>query len=299
VSYSFTTTIPLDTPAENERPMIAEHVIQRIPEELTDTEWDFSIIKKTKTEKQILVFAPLKKIVTTLMSAAQKAHITIEAIEPLALTQKRHKDLHIGLALKNDISGTDENVMNVHPDYTEHTTHTNEPNDKNSSAQLSITHPDQKQKKMKLFVASTLAFITMSIATYTVFLSYSQTSPPIVAAPSPTIPAATETPTSPSPVAEREYSDYSIRILNGSGVPGAAGAVQELLQEEGFAQFDTDNADSFDFTDTEIRVGASASATLVEDLMTALEQNYIPIKKDPLTDISKYDIVIVVGTKKP
>ncbi|KKR72640.1 MAG: coiled-coil [Microgenomates group bacterium GW2011_GWC1_41_8] len=94
-----------------------------------------------------------------------------------------------------------------------------------------------------------------------------------------------------------DLAEYTIQILNGSGIAGQAGAVQELLETEGFEQFDTGNADSFDFTDTEARMKEEVPASVFTSIMESLE-DYTVVEGDVLDEDADYDIVITVGQKK-
>ncbi|KKS21999.1 MAG: hypothetical protein UU78_C0025G0009, partial [Candidatus Roizmanbacteria bacterium GW2011_GWC2_41_7] len=71
----------------------------------------------------------------------------------------------------------------------------------------------------------------------------------------------------------------------------------ELLETEGFEQFDTGNADSFDFTDTEARMKEEVPASVFTSIMESLE-DYTVVEGDVLDEDADYDIVITVGQKK-
>lgn len=109
-------------------------------------------------------------------------------------------------------------------------------------------------------------------------------------------PTSTPTPiATPTPV-EISLSDYKIQVLNGSGAPGVAGAVRVLLDKEGAKDVATDNADAYDYKDTEIQlkkeVGEKVFAKLKEILI-----DFSVVKGDILPKTSSYDIVITLGTK--
>lgn len=117
--------------------------------------------------------------------------------------------------------------------------------------------------------------------------------------PSPTptqIPKPTEAPT-PTPVKKVDLSKYKIQVLNGSGVVGAAGEIKTLLEKEGAKSVATDNADSYDNKNTEIRFKKEVKEEVFIKLKEILS-NYTVVKKDTLSTSSDYDIVIIIGTKK-
>lgn len=94
-----------------------------------------------------------------------------------------------------------------------------------------------------------------------------------------------------------DLSAYSVQILNGSGIIGEAGKVKTLLEEQGFKEFTTGNAKSFEFTNTEVSMKVNIEEAAFDKIKQALGENYTVIKADPLEDNSKYNIVITIGKK--
>jgi hypothetical protein len=105
----------------------------------------------------------------------------------------------------------------------------------------------------------------------------------------------TETPT-PTPE-EIDLSKYTLQIQNGSGTAGQAGAVDELLQAEGFAEAETANADSYDYEDTEVQLKAGTPKAVYSAIERALNSDYTVVSADTLEENSDFDVVIVVGQK--
>lgn len=112
--------------------------------------------------------------------------------------------------------------------------------------------------------------------------------------PTPT-PAAAPEPT-PTEVA-LNLSEYKVQILNGSGTPGAAKTVGDLLEKEGFAAMTLGNAKEYGYTDTEVAVKKSVPSQVFEKIQAALP-TYSVVEVTALSDDSSYDIVITVGIKK-
>ena len=102
---------------------------------------------------------------------------------------------------------------------------------------------------------------------------------------------------SPTPGLSR--SDLTIQVLNGSGTAGVAGTVKTYLEGLGYQDIDTGNADSYDYTDTEISLKETKSAYL--DLLTTdLKSQYsLSSESGSVPADSPYDVVIVVGQAKP
>lgn len=103
---------------------------------------------------------------------------------------------------------------------------------------------------------------------------------------------------SPSPVPV-VLSDYSVQILNGNGVSGVAGEVVAILKAEGFVDLETANADNYDYTTTIVKIKAETPNQVFDNLERALNSDYnLELQSDSLTDSSKYDVIIILGTKK-
>lgn len=85
--------------------------------------------------------------------------------------------------------------------------------------------------------------------------------------------------------------DIRIMILNGSGASGAAGAVEGLINELGFLDTDTGNADSYDYGATEIYFKDSTDKAAAQQIAEAINGTTI-IR--PRQDIDS-GIEIIVG----
>lgn len=119
----------------------------------------------------------------------------------------------------------------------------------------------------------------------------------------PTAETGTATDTSPSATPSPEElkpSDYSLQVLNGSGIAGEAGRAEDLLTEAGFENVDTGNAGTYDFEETQVSLKAGVNELLFEKIKEALSSGYVvEMSENTLEDSSSYDAVITVGKKKP
>ncbi|GIW63798.1 MAG: hypothetical protein KatS3mg091_600 [Patescibacteria group bacterium] len=111
-------------------------------------------------------------------------------------------------------------------------------------------------------------------------------------------PTATPQPTAvptntPTPTPSINKEEINIKILNGSGVRGQAGKLQTYLEEKGYSQIITGNADNFDYTKTEIQYKSEQLMTVVRDDLKEVVDN--PSLK-LLEDDSNADIVIIIGS---
>ena len=267
--------------ADNElRATIAQHVAEQIPEQLDDTEWDF---KKeafpTSKEDKVIVFAPVKAVYHPVKEAAEAVGMTIEAVEPISIASKRHADPMIGTTLKTDLAGTDEHVLNIAP-----------------AAHKRRWRPTRTHL---LILGAIIALIAIGV-TAAFFLMPA----PEPAAPTPPPPEdimetdpqeeATSAATVEEPI-EINPADYSIQVLNGSGIAGEAGKIQGRLIADGFEEVDTDNADAFDAVETVIQLNEGIPEELYERIEPLLEE-YTVVRGDQLTDDNPYDVIITVGT---
>ncbi len=135
------------------------------------------------------------------------------------------------------------------------------------------------------------------------FLYYSQMQAsegqtPIMA--EPTVPVAaepTEDPEATGSAQAAELAELSVQILNGSGTAGEAARVRDALETGGFAKFSLGNADSYDYTDTEVQMREGLPESVFEAVETALE-DYTVVEESTLSATATHDIVIFVGQRK-
>lgn len=106
----------------------------------------------------------------------------------------------------------------------------------------------------------------------------------------------------PTAVPEKEEVDYgelTLQILNGSGIPGEAGAVKDLLTDLVFDNIVTGNASNYDFEKTVISLKEDVPNQVFTDIKEAISDTYeVEEETETLEDASDYDVVITVGAKK-
>ena len=114
LSYVLELEVPTDVKEEKLRQFVAEHAKAKIPEALQAEDWDFKIFSLPEDEVgQIIVFAPVKDKFKKISQALATAKIKVEAVEPELVAKTRNEDPMLGLALKSDIKGKDEQVLNL------------------------------------------------------------------------------------------------------------------------------------------------------------------------------------------
>lgn len=106
----------------------------------------------------------------------------------------------------------------------------------------------------------------------------------------------------PTAVPEKEEVDYTeltLQILNGSGIPGEAGAVKDLITDFEFDNIVTGNASSYDYEKTVISFKEDVPKQVYTDIAEAISDTYeVEEESETLEDSSDYDVIITVGAKK-
>lgn len=97
----------------------------------------------------------------------------------------------------------------------------------------------------------------------------------------------------PTYTPELNLSEYDIRILNGSGIPGEAKKVADILKTKGFINIDIGDADTYDFQETEVSLKDDVASELFEILKSTLPT--FSLKKTESLKDSSYDVLIIVG----
>jgi hypothetical protein len=87
-------------------------------------------------------------------------------------------------------------------------------------------------------------------------------------------------------------------VQNGSGIPGEAGKVKDLLTTAGFKVSSTGNATSYDFTKTVIKAKVDVPAAFLTQLTTALGKTYTLDSNQALATSSANAVIVIVGSSK-
>jgi hypothetical protein len=102
----------------------------------------------------------------------------------------------------------------------------------------------------------------------------------------------------PSPTPEPlDLSKYNIKILNGSGVTGAASELKESLAGEGFTVITTGNAATSNYTGTTVLAGKDIDPKYLEKLKSFLSQSYTLASDSAAPDgaTAGADVTIIIG----
>ncbi|MFH0942804.1 MAG: LytR C-terminal domain-containing protein [Candidatus Beckwithbacteria bacterium] len=284
LNYVVTLKIPLNTPTSQERQLVLAKLTALVPEILTSTNWDFKETgKKDQTEKEVIAFAPVQDKFLIISQALTEAGIDTEAIEPEVIARLRNEDPLIGIALKSDLKGKDEKVLNINP------------------------QPPKPTKapivNKKLVIIFLIVFIIIGLIVGGVLTSRNalnktkkvlpSPSPEILVSPLPSAEA------SPSALPVVDLTKYKLQVLNGTGGKGVAAAVKDILTAEGFTSIAADNADIQNFTLTQVELKPNTPKLVFETIDRALNDAYeVTHSAQLLTADSDYDVVITVGQLK-
>ena len=284
ISYVFSLVVPKEV--VDEREWIFSHILERVPEKITEKNWDFRYIKNVPEGREVLIFAPNESIWSALEKEAQQNEYTIEAIEPVVLAGKRHPNPIIGLARKEDLRGDDETILNISTS-------------RESYIDVSTSEARGKRHVSRLFIIFLCVLVGVLSLLFGVYIVINRARffPINVSVVQPQE-STNSIETSPSPTVTQmpiDLSIYTLRILNGSGVSGAAKYVADILVSEGFTQIETGNADADDYIHIVVQQKESIPSGVFATIERALNGEYILKQGDLLTDKSQYDVLIIVG----
>jgi len=148
-----------------------------------------------------------------------------------------------------------------------------------------------------LFIAFAILILVVSALGAVLYLRNRASNPPTE------LPiATTQTPqptTTPQPTPTTtpiNLADYSVEILNGSGISGEATRVKNLLETATFETFSIGNASSYDYTNTEVSMKQDVPEVVFASLQDALTE-YSLITADVLDATDTVDIRIVIGVR--
>lgn len=106
-------------------------------------------------------------------------------------------------------------------------------------------------------------------------------------------PTPTPTPTE-IPV---DLSKYTIEVLNGSEINGAATQLKDALSKEGFSVLSTGNATDSSFIKTAIRAKKDVSKQYLRKLKDFLLKSHALSETQDLENSEKTDVIVIIGAK--
>lgn len=178
-----------------------------------------------------------------------------------------YKDLNpvIGLALKKDIKGKDEEILE-----------------------------EKKDKPFPIMLLLAVFLLGVGVIIVFFFRTLSNSGKKTESKISPTM-GLELSPT----VSKPDIGSYTVQILNGSGIEGEASKLQSELHQKGFTIEKTGNADNYDYEDTIVKTKKSVDEKTISLLNKELKTNHIVGKSELLEDYTDVDIIIIIGKNKP
>lgn len=311
LSYVVRLAVPADITREKERDYIWRELQGKVPEELGEADWDYKEIEvseKQKTQiKDVIVFALVKDFYKVLTEAVIKSALQIEAVEPETISKTRNANPVLGLALKEDLTGRDEDVLNLKMSLRSSDADKLENISANGSSEEAAiqSKPDSKFRKLFFYFLLVLLIANLSIAglwLYKTYLSKLFKTQVQLATSSSSKQDVSETPaasSAPSPTEAVNLGQYKILVQNGAGISGVADKVINTLRFEGFKDLTSGNADTFDYQKTEVKMKRGIPKMVYDVIDKALNSDYqLELLSEQLGDSSPYDVVITVGKQK-
>ncbi|OGM05684.1 hypothetical protein A2125_00160 [Candidatus Woesebacteria bacterium GWB1_43_5] len=294
LSYTLRTALPVEISDQKVREYVLGKLREKIPEGVEEGAWDFREIKNAAGQsRDAIAFALDKNFAKALFGAIARAGINVEAMEPEIIAKTRDANAYVGIALKEDLTGQDKDVLNIRPMVVIK---------EDANAPVSNASSEMASRKLGIKLFIILIPIVLVGILFGGFIYLQKNVPPLVDVNDGGL-LLTPTPTpSPESAAQKEtevdLKSLKVEVRNGSGMPGEATRVSDILKNSGFEIIETKNADSFDFKETEVRLKEKYAPEVLEIIAKALSGDYEVIQSDFLDKEARFDIVIVVGQKK-
>ena len=106
------------------------------------------------------------------------------------------------------------------------------------------------------------------------------------------------TPASDSAKLTIDYSKHKIKVLNGSGIGGAAAKGKAILEKELFMVVEIGNAETSDYKKTVIQAKKEVPSIFLDKLKSVLQKLYLLGPSEELEDSEEIDVVIIIGSEK-
>jgi len=300
LGYLWDLEVPLTE--KDEKNYIVQKIAAKLPEVLENQDWNFKEVGQTKEAKIIRVFAPARNIWKLFTLNCLKVGLTVEAVETVSLALERNKDPVVGLATKTDVLEKREEKTEVLENKPVKLTVEVVGGEGEKTVVEPTARVEEVPAKKKFKIDKTFVLIILGMALLTALIlggvlvyhsSLNQSG--LAGKPTPTV---WPTPTAEiSPTPSLKISDLQIKILNGSGIAGEAGVVKKYLEDLGYQNITTGNADSFNYKGMELAIKKGK-----EELKSQLTQDLS--KKFTLTETLKTvestnenDVIIIVGKK--
>ncbi len=195
-----------------------------IPEDFSNFSWDYKIIEN-EGQKSVLIFAPIADIQNKINELSKNLGIKFEVIEPESIAAERDPNPIVGIVLKNDVKGKDEEVLNIVVD----------------------GKPEKHNNFEKIFLAGVVIviFVLINYFLYTKFFGKKIEVKKVENVATPTI---VPTPT----MVSISFENLNVVVQNGTKIAGKAGKIVEKLKAIGIVNATAGNADNTNYTESKV-----------------------------------------------
>jgi len=257
LSYTTKLKVPTKLDEVELRKYIFDEISSKIPENLTDSDWDFKLEKDPKTkEDYAVVFAPVKDEVMPILKLLSDKGFVIDSVGIENPTKEPFK-----------------------------------------LARLLPKKPSIKLNKKIVVTLLLVSVTTLAAMSAFLFIKNkpSETQNTEIPTPAPNeVPQKPEA--EGDEVGDEQIYSISIKVLNGSGIAGEAGIVSDLLKENGFENVSTANAGSYDYEKTQIMAKGEVLSESLDEIKNSL-RGYVIEELEPEDSQETDVIVIVGSDK--
>ena len=139
-----------------------------------------------------------------------------------------------------------------------------------------------------LFVTIIICAVYSIVLLFLIFKSNKPKEVKLTPTPTPVVVAT------PIPVFDRK--NFKIQVLNGSGIGGLAGKAKTKLEGLGYPEVTVGNADSKDYTKTQVAIKKSKAGFLA-DIKKDLDGYTLAQDSGTVTGDSEFDVEIILGSE--
>jgi len=310
-------------PKKGEKPdraAVKSELEGRVPDEIKEDNWDYDLVEQEDESYLVRVFVPVKGTFDVFMEVSKRVGLRIMLVVPEQFLGGGD-DQMIKIA-KMKISDKDEAFLGLTPEVEESILNKQISfggEKKSREAEIAKETSEKTKSKggtRKAVVVGGILLIIILLGLLWWLLQQRQKRPPkTYGSPTPS-PSPTTVEASPSSnlnqslnassAAEASKSSrrsesinlgqYKLKIENGSGLPGEAGKVKEILVAEGFKEVETGNADRFDYQETEVKLKANLPDEVEKTIERALNDTYVlKVDREGLQSDADYDVLVIVG----
>ncbi len=276
-------TLPNNLQLTEEREYILQEIKKVSPDTAESGNWKFKTIAYHTDKKEVLAYSPIIEKFQMLTSALQSIRCAVECIEPDIIAKARHQNALIGAAIeaKDEKTGTNEPLIHL-----------------TKNVALDIQKVNKISNK---WVAISFVVLMLGIGMWIITqntnsnesTNESQEVPVEVMKTNET----TESTGTPAKIQKEMFNpeNYSIQILNGTGIEGLAAKTSGEFKNIGFADIEIGNAASADVLITQIYFKAEPDITELKIIVLdtlGLHEGNIQNKSE---ENGEFDVKIVLG----